>query len=309
MNKSWFIKIWDTTYPQLLKEIYNPPEELFYKGKVEFLNKTCIAIVGTRRNTDYGEFITEKIIEELSVLDIAIVSGLAKGIDTVAHKSALKNNLPTIAVLGSGINNIYPRSNNNLAAEIEQNGLIISEYEDQTAPVDFQFPQRNRIISGLSIAVIVIEAPEKSGSLITAKLALDQNREIFTVPGDIDRETSIGPLKLIQNCGAYPVSSGKDVIEVLQKQPSLFKKKITGRIVAKTCVNSCCKPKINEVNLPLNLTIDQQKIFTAIPKHKIESLERIHLKTNLSPANILCNLSILEIQGLIKSENGGYSKT
>jgi len=308
MNNSWSIKIGDDSYPKLLKEIYNPPGKLFYKGKLGLLNKTCIAIVGTRKNTDYGEFITEKLIEELAVLDIAIVSGLAKGIDAIAHKLALKNNLPTIAVLGSGINNIYPKVNNNLAKEIEKDGLIISEYEDQTAPIDFQFPQRNRIISGLSVAIIVIEAPEKSGSLITAKLALDQNREIFTVPGDIDRETSLGPLKLIQNCGAYPISSGREIIEVLQKQPSLFKKKLVEGKSVQAFRDSVCKPTIKVIKLPYNLTPDQQKIFNVLSKYKIQSLEKIKLKTNLSPVNILCNLSILEIQGLIKSGNGGYSK-
>lgn len=300
MNNSWSIKIEDEIYPKLLKEVYNPPEELFYKGKIELLKKTCIAIVGTRRNTNYGEFITEKIVAELSVLDIAIVSGLAKGIDTIAHKAALQNDLPTISILGSGINNVYPKCNQNLAGEIQEKGLIISEYEDQTAPIDFQFPARNRIISGLSVAVIVIEAPEKSGSLITAKLALDQNREIFTIPGDIDRETSIGPLKLIQNCGAYPVSSGKEIIEILQKQPSLFKTKNHKKVI--------CKPKIAFPKVILNLTSDQQKIISSLSKNRLQSLEKIQEKTSLPPSNILCNLSILEIQGLIKSANYGYLK-
>lgn len=308
MNNSWLIKIENSLYPNLLKEIYNPPKKLFYKGKIELLNKTCIAIVGTRKNTDYGQFITEKIIEELAILDIAIVSGLAKGIDTIAHKSALKYNLPTIAVLGSGINNIYPKSNYNLANEIEKNGLIISEYEDQTEPIDFQFPQRNRIISGLSIAVIVIEAPERSGSLITAKLALDQNREIFTVIGDIDRETSIGPLKLIQNCGAYPVSSGKEIIEVLHKQPSLFKRKIAERNPGLIAENKQKVHILKQIKPVYNLSFEQQKIFTTLSKYKTTPLEKIQLKTKLSPSIILANLSILEILGLVKSENGGYFK-
>lgn len=306
MNNSWLIKIDDDIYPSILREIYNPPCELFYKGKLELLKKTCIAIVGTRRNTDYGEFIAEKIVEELAILDIAIVSGLAKGIDTIAHKAALKNNLPTIAVLGSGINNIYPKSNNGLAAEIEKKGLILSEYEDLTEPIDFQFPQRNRIISGLSIAVIVIEAPEKSGSLITAKLALDQNREIFTVPGDISRETSLGPLKLMQECGAYPISSGKEVIEILHKQPSLFKKKIAERSQESIPQNI---PKIHiqkQIKPHYNLTQAQQKIFATLSKYKVSYLEKIQSKTKLEPSIILSNLSILEIQGLAKSAYGGY---
>lgn len=312
-NGSWSVKISDGIYPKLLKEIYNPPQKLFYRGRIELLNKTCISVVGTRRNTDYGEFMTEKIVAELSVLDIAIVSGLAKGIDAIAHKAALENNLPTIAVLGSGINNIYPKTNNGLALEIEKNGLIISEYEDQTEPVNFQFPQRNRIISGLSIAVIVVEAPEKSGSLITARLALEQNREIFTVPGDVDRETAIGPLKLIQDCGAYPISSGKEIVEILQKQPHLFPGK------SKISLNKfrhSAKPQIGIQNrspiktpLPIpsyNLTTDQKLIFSFLSKNRPATLEKIQKKTSLPPEKILANISILEIQGLLKSANNGY---
>lgn len=306
MNNSWSIKIGNNIYPKLLREIYNPPETLFYKGKTELLNKVCVAIVGTRRNTDYGEFVTEKIVDDLAILDIVIVSGLAKGIDAIAHRAALKNNLPTIAVLGSGINNIYPKSNNYLAGEIEENGLIISEYEDKTEPLDFQFPQRNRIISGLSIAVIVIEAPERSGSLITAKLALDQNREIFTIPGDIDRETSMGPLRLIQNCGAYPVSSGTEIIEILQKQPALFKKTTIGGMERRSQANSSHKPRIQIPKPKYSLTKEQDMIFSSLSKYRPLTLGKIQTKTLLPTENILSNLSILEIKGLIKTKDGAY---
>ncbi|MFA6917463.1 MAG: DNA-processing protein DprA [Candidatus Gracilibacteria bacterium] len=318
MNNSWSIKLGDSIYPKLLGEIYNPPQKLFYKGKLELLNKVCIGIVGTRRNTEYGEIMAEKIVEELSVLDIAIVSGLAKGIDAIAHKAALKNNLPTIAVLGSGINNIYPKSNNGLAEEIEKNGLIISEYEDQTEPIDFQFPQRNRIISGLSIAVIVIEAPERSGSLITAKLALDQNREIFTIPGDVDRETSIGPLKLIQNCGAYPVSSGREIIEILQKQPCLKERpprsgdqqaqaQRSGTPQFSTTQSPPQQPPKSCIPKPsYNLTREQSAIFSLLSKRRISTLEKIQEKTSLPTEKILSTLSFLEIQGLVVTANNGY---
>jgi DNA processing protein len=301
MNKnSWFISIGTDVYPKLLSEIYNPPKKLFYKGKLEILNKPCVAVVGTRSHTEYGEFLTQKIISELAVLDIAIVSGLAKGIDTIAHEAALENDLPTIAVLGSGINNIYPKCNNNLAEKIEEKGLILSEYEGETEPIDFQFPQRNRIISGLSIAIIVIEAPTRSGALITAKLALDQNREIFTIPGDIDRETSIGPLHLIQYCGAYPVSSGQEIVEILQKQPHLFAKPKpkTWGIVAQA-------PK-EKITINFNLAPNESKIFQMLSKNRAQTLEQIQKKTALLPEKILASLSMLEIQNLIKISPKGY---
>ena len=322
MDNSWSLSVNNSAYPTLLREIYNPPERLYYKGKLEVLNKQCVAVVGTRRNTEYGEFATRKIIEELAVLDVAIVSGLAKGIDTIAHKAALKNGMPTIAVLGSGINNIYPEVNRNLAEEISMDGLILSEYEDMTAPIDFQFPQRNRIISGLSIAVIVIEAPEKSGALITAKLALDQNREIFTIPGDIDRETSQGPLKLLQTCGAYPISSGREIIEILQKQPPLFNPKIQNKstinLAMKTPIKIPIKPRTahatHHLNKPkttpilpeYNMTPSKKLIFSILSKNRPKSLETIKEKTSFDTAKILCELSFLEIKKLIVPKDGGY---
>ena len=165
---------------------------------------------------------TQKIIEELAVLDIAIVSGMAIGIDTIAHKTALKLNIPTIAVLGSGLNNIYPKANLKLAQKIAQNGLILSEYEPDAPPLNYNFPQRNRLISGLSVATIVVEAPEKSGALITARFALNQGREIFVVPGDADRVNSKGITKLMQKGAAYPVTCGQDIIESLKIQPHLY---------------------------------------------------------------------------------------
>jgi DNA processing protein len=299
-KKEKILTISNAKYPALLKEIYNPPRTLFYRGELKTLEKTCISIVGTRKYSDYGEMMTQKIVEELAVLDIAIVSGLAKGIDTIAHKAALQNKLPTIAVLGSGINNIYPAENLKLSKEIEKNGLILSEYEDLREPLPLHFPQRNRIVSGLSIATIVIEAPEKSGALITAKLALDQGREIFVVPGDIDRENTEGILRLLQNGGAYPISSGKDVIDVLRRQPHLFKMDFS---------KSTKPTKNTKKELPTpdyKLTPEQEKIFLSLPRRRKIGLEQIQKKTALPPEKILAALSILEIQGLISTKDGKY---
>ncbi len=284
------IKIRDTNYPYLLREIYNSPKELFYRGDLRVLQKTCISIVGTRKNTEYGERMTRSIIENISALDICIVSGLAAGIDTIAHKAALELNLPTIAVLGSGINNIYPKQNQNLAQRIEQNGLILSEYPEETEPINYHFPQRNRIVSGLSVATIVIEAPKRSGALITAKLALDQGRDIFALPGDVDREKSLGAIHLIQHCSAYPICSGFDVIEVLKKQPHLFPSKE--------------QPKKPEIQY--NLSPEEKEVLSVISKSRMTKLGQIYRKTNIEIQTLLGILSILEIKGIVLSSSDKY---
>jgi DNA processing protein len=277
--------------PAHLQEVYDPPNGLYYKGKTDCLGKTCISIVGTRKYTDYGEFMTQNIVEELAVLDIAIVSGLAKGIDTIAHEAALKNGIPTIAVLGSGLENIYPRENERLAHEITRTGLLLSEYEPYGEPLKYNFPQRNRIISGLSVATIVIEAPEKSGALITARFALEQGREIFVVPGDVDRPNSKGILNLLQRGGAYPITSGQDVIEQLKIQPHLF-----------PAEKSQEKPK----ELPYKFTPDEQKIIENMQKRRPITLEELARKSPQPTEKILATLSILEIKGLITTKDGKY---
>jgi len=300
-EQSFTIK--DEIYPYLLRQIYNPPQKLYYRGNLNILNKTCIAIVGTRKSSEYGEMLTGKIIEELSNHDICIVSGLASGIDTIAHTEALKNNLSTIAVLGSGINNIYPKSNVHLSKEILKNNLILSEYEGITEAINYQFPARNRIISGLSIATLVVEAPESSGALITAKYALDQGREIFTIPGDIDRENSIGSLKLLQNCAAYPVSSGREIIDILKKQPHLFELKDSQN----SQISATPSPKKSS-SPPLKLTKNESVIMASLSRRKSISVSDIHQKTTLPIDQLLSTLSLLEIRGLVSFTDEKYTK-
>lgn len=305
----------DENYPYLLKQIHKPPQKLYYKGDIKLLQKTCIAVVGTRKNSDYGEEMTRKIIDELSHLDICIVSGLALGIDTIAHQAALEYDLSTIAILGSGIENIYPLENLGLAETIFEKGLIMSEYEDQLAPLKGNFPQRNRIVSGISVASIIIEAPEKSGALITAKLALEQNREIFAIPGDIDRQNSIGPLRLLQDGGAYPISSGWDVIEILRKQPHLFTtaenshsiKKQNIKQTTKTDSSGTVSPKTIS-GLFLKFSHDQQKLFELIPDKRGLNIEQLSQKSSLPINKLLADLSILEIKNLIITKDGKYCR-
>jgi DNA processing protein len=276
------------SYPSLLKQLHKPPETLFCKGVPSLLNKPSIAIVGTRRCSDYGKVITQKIIRELSVLDINIVSGLASGIDTIAHNSALKNSLSTIAVLGSGLKNIYPRENIKLAAKIAQKGLLISEYSEETEPLKYHFPARNRIISGISMATVVIEAPEKSGALITAKFALEQGREIFVVPGDIDRPNSKGIINLLQRGAAYPISSGVDIIQQLNLFPSKKSKAENSQVAA------------------LKLPLKEVLVLNQLSQFRVRSLKEITEKLSLPTSEILSSLSLLEIEGLITNRSGKY---
>ena len=201
-------------YPQLLKMIYNPPQKLYVLGNKEILNDIGIAIVGTRKATEYGKRVTLKLSEDLSKSDIVVISGLAKGIDSYAHIGTLKvQNGKTIAVLGSGIKEIYPKENIELARKIIKNGgCIISEYPPEEKPNKINFPERNRIISGLSKGVVVVEAAVKSGALITTDFALEQGREVFAVPGNIYSNMSVGTNKLIGQ-GAKLVTNYKDILE------------------------------------------------------------------------------------------------
>lgn len=212
------ITILDGGYPQRLKEIYLPPIVLFYRGNLSLINRRAVAIVGSR---DYSKYAKDCIHELIPVLvndDIVVISGLARGVDTLAHEETLKANGSTIAVIGSGLNVVYPSENSKLYDVIAKKGLILSEYPLQSRPLKFHFPYRNRIIAGLSHGVCVIEAKEKSGSLITANLALSENREVFAVPGSIFSIHSKGTNSLIE-AGACLVSSGDTITKNLKYFP------------------------------------------------------------------------------------------
>ncbi|MBU1031607.1 DNA-processing protein DprA [Patescibacteria group bacterium] len=200
------LTIFDKEYPKILKEIYDPPRVLYYKGTI-FPDEKCIAVVGTRKMTNQGRRETEKFTKGLVMAGFTIVSGLARGIDSVAHKTALAVGGRTIAVLGNGLDHIYPPENINLAKKIvNSGGVILSEYPCHAPPKPENFPKRNRIISGLSLAVLVVEARENSGSLITARCAVEQGREVFAVP----------PNDLI-NLGAQAVFNPEEITDILQE--------------------------------------------------------------------------------------------
>ena len=207
-------------YPALLKQIHDPPHTLFVRGTLPQSDFT-LGVVGTRMATVYGRQIVEQIVAPLARSGMIVVSGLALGIDALAHDVTIREGGITVAVLGGGCDraSIYPTSNRALAERIlEHGGALISEYPPGTLAMPFHFPNRNRIISGMSRGVFVIEAAEDSGSLITARAALDQNREVFTVPGDITRDTSKGPNNLLK-MGAHPVLAHEDILDALKLQP------------------------------------------------------------------------------------------
>ncbi|MBO6233341.1 MAG: DNA-processing protein DprA [Clostridia bacterium] len=212
MNKIIKITMENEKYPILLKQIYDPPKCLYVMGNIEILNNQSIAIVGCREATEYGKKAATYFSYNLAKQNVTIVSGLARGIDSYSHIGTLKANGKTIAVIGSGLDIIYPKENEQLAKKIvEQGGAIISEYPLGTRPQKEYFPARNRIISGISQATLVIEAKEKSGSLITADFAMEQGKDVYSVPGNINSKNSVGTNNLIKD-GAIPVSKFSDIL-------------------------------------------------------------------------------------------------
>lgn len=208
------LTVFDEDYPERLKNIYDPPVILYVKGSIKKEDSLAVSIVGSRKCTYYGMNMADNIAEKLAFSGVTVVSGLARGIDTAAHKGALKSGR-TIAVLGSGLGNIYPAENKPLSEKIAQNGAVVSEFPMHMPPNKNNFPQRNRIISGLSAAVLVVEAANKSGALITADFALEQGRDVFAVPGAAGRLSSAGTNSLIKQ-GAKLIDSAEDILEELK---------------------------------------------------------------------------------------------
>ena len=277
------ITIQDDQYPKLLKEIYDPPTILYIKGLFKPKDDFALAIVGTRKPTMYGARVAEEFSHKLSTAGLTIVSGMALGIDTIAHKAALQAGNRTIAVLGSGLDrqNIYPISNLHLSDIISEKGALISEYPIGTKAMPYHFPARNRIISGLSLGTLIIEATEKSGTFLTANHALDQGRQIFAVPGPIYSQQSAGPNKLIK-MGAKLVTNIDDILEDLNL------KSATQRQEARQII-----PDSEEEKLVL-------EVLAAEPIH----IDKIITATKLDTAVVGSTLSLMEIKGKVKNLGG-----
>jgi len=279
------IKIGDKKYPELLKNIYDAPKELFIKGDVELLSTRCMAIVGTRRPTWYGRETSRKLARELAEVGLTIVSGLAEGIDTEAHIGALEAGGKTIAVFGCGLDTVFPPSNKKLARKIESSGSLVSELPAEHPTTKWTFPKRNRIISGLSMGVLMVEGDYDSGAMITAKLALDEGREVFAVPGNIDKEQSRGPNWLIKQ-GAKLIDNVDDILDEFN-------------IVR---IEGGSRKDRSDAG---QLTIEESgllKLLTREPKH----IDELVALSGRETANVLGLLSIMEIKGLVRQLPGMY---
>lgn len=277
-----FITIKDDVYPECLKEISNPPLKLYYKGNLDLLKEErLIAVVGTRNPSSYGKLCCEYMVKKMSRANITIVSGFAKGIDSIAHKTSLLTDGKTIAVIASGLDIVYPASNLSLYREIEEKGLILSEYEAGVKPFKSNFPQRNRIIAGLSRGTIVVESKDRGGSLITADLALEFNRDVYAVPGDIFSEYSKGCNNLIRDSRAKSLSNINELLEDYSWN-------------------------IEEKNENNKYTKNQLLILNSLSSEK--NLDNILIETKIEQTEILAELMALEIMGVIKSIAGGRYK-
>lgn len=267
-------------YPSKLRDLDFPPQTLFCLGDVSLLDSECIAVVGTRTPTPYGKIITEKFVKGLSENNFTIVSGLAAGVDTISHKTALDNGGKTIAVLGGGFEHIFPSFNIELAKRIAKEGLLISEYRPSFVPAQYTFPLRNRIIAGLSLGVLVTEAGEKSGALHTKEYALELGREIFAVPGNVNSLMSKGTNRLIRSAQGACVLDFEDIVCVFREN-----------IVKSTAVNFS------------QLSFDDQQIVDAL-KDGEKNIEVLTEKTGFPIQKLNALLTMLEIRGVVKQLPG-----
>ncbi len=271
-------------YPKLLKEINSPPSNIYFYGDFQESDEKAIGVVGTRAVSEYGKYATRKLTRELVAQGFTVVSGFASGVDTIAHREALKAGGRTLAVFAGGIDYIYPATNKALYRKVQQSGAIVSEIPLLTEPDPHSFPQRNRIIAGLSLGTVVVEAPERSGALITASYALEQNREVFAVPGNINSPKSRGTNKLIQ-AGAKLACDAEDIIsEFPFELISVARKDNIEREMA----------KLSTVERKLYNTID----FS--PQH----IDEITKKVDMGVSQALSHLLTLELKGLVKQLPG-----
>ncbi len=274
-------------YPAYLREIFDPPVVLYGAGRMEVIAGPSVSIVGARKASPYGISAAIRLAQELASRGIVVVSGLARGIDSAAHRGALKGG-KTVAVLGSGLENLYPRENRFLFEKTMEKGAVVSEFPLGASPLGFHFPIRNRIISGLSHALVVVEAARRSGSLISAQLALEQNREVMAVPGNITSELSQGANWLIKS-GAKPVTCWEDVVEEL---PSPLREQILS------------KEKQQEV--PAVVNPRERGIFDLLETDSLTHIDDLVERSDFSVSEALSILLSLELKGLITQAPGKY---
>ena len=282
------VNITEEEYPSNLKKIFDAPVLLYIKGKLYKEDKYSLSVVGTRFPTEYGRNVCERMVKEISKLGIPVVSGLARGIDSMSHRVALENNNLTYAVLGCGADVVYPKENKKLYEQIIENGAVISEFEIGAAPDKVNFPRRNRIISGISVGTLIVETGLKGGSLITGEFALDQNKEVFAIPGYIYSKKSEGSNELIKNGQAKLVTNVDDILNELSYKLKPILKKTEAEKEEK---------QIQE------LSIFEKKIYEVIGIEPIH-IDKISEITEMSISDCLVNLLSLEFKEIIKQIPG-----
>ena len=308
------VTILDDEYPRRLAETYAPPIVLFCKGDASLLDRLSIAVVGSRKSSNYGASQAEKFSADLAELGIVIVSGMALGIDAAGHQGALSVRGKTIAVLGCGANVIYPQEHHELYSRIVLEGCVVSEYPPDMEPKAPHFPERNRIISGLSHGVFVAEAPLKSGALITARLAIEQGREVFALPGMITSPSSRGCNGLVKNGQAALVESADDIVIALKldKRSLLY-----GTAAAAAGQTDLFDGETAEINAaPVKVVDKSGYTAAALGPDELDILEKVsyegtHINdiaraTNLSIAELSARLTMLEIKGVVTTTSGGF---
>ncbi|MBL8190402.1 MAG: DNA-protecting protein DprA [Acidobacteria bacterium] len=290
------ITLEDDAYPQLLREIHDPPIALYVRGDLQkALERPALAVVGSRRCSTYGVNVAESLSRDLASHGLTIVSGLARGIDAAAHRGALESNGQTIAVVGTGLETTYPKEHKKLEEQIIASGAIVSEFPLGTPPLPQNFPYRNRILSGLCFGVLIIEASEHSGSLITARLAYEQGREVFAVPGNITSQTSFGPNYLIKD-GAKLVQIWRDVVDELPREA---KEQLFG-IERPTAAKSNVQPIFEAVDL----SESERKILDILSSDVPAHIDQLLLSSELSSSDLMTALLGLEMKDRIKQLPG-----
>jgi DNA processing protein len=291
----------DGVYPQLLREIFDPPITLYVKGDwAVCLEQPCVAIVGSRRSSTYGQNASSMLARDLAARGITIISGLARGIDAAAHKGALEAGGRTVAVMGTGLDQVYPRDHRKLADEIlEKGGALVSEFPLETPPAPQNFPYRNRVISGLSLGVAVIEAAENSGSLITARLALEQGREVFAVPGNITSRNSFGTNYLIKGAGAKLVQQWQDIVAELPQE-------IAARLLPPETKGKGASDELTrQLELvPGDLSMAEQSVWRLLSADAPLHIDALAEETKLSVPELTAALLALEMRELVRQLPG-----
>ncbi len=298
VRKKLSVILWvDPEYPEILKQISGPPAMLYYRGDTSLLKNYSLAVVGSRQSSRYGQEMAMNICRDISSAGLTIVSGFAYGIDRQAHLAAVDNTGGTIAVLGTGIDLIYPAMNKDLWSRVTEKGLILTEFCPGTKPDPGNFPYRNRIISGISLGVLVVESAIKSGSMITARLALEQNKEVFAVPGAVNMDSSAGCNHLIKQ-GAHLVQNADDILEVLAPIVRVSSKPEPGQVMKQA--------ERAEPQLPHDLSPEENMMAQQLKRQEQIHIDDLTSSLGWPSQKVSQVLVLLEIKGLVRRTPGMY---